>query len=166
MGNRSCIKCGTPLITDSEENLCPRCLNKKLYYSENYYDTNDMSPLLGVGQRQVRKNYENGTIPIERVPGIRRILLPKTKFDQWLKDGKPPAAKTTLSAIQEQAYAMCRRGDHSWMQNHLEYYGNSYVSESNNWAIDNRMVSVGIIDICNFCGHREYLFPKPAARII
>ena len=124
------------------------CFNKRLYYSEFYYDTGDMSQKLGISEKQVRRNANNGKIRPRRVPGVQGYLWPKPAVDQWIDEGQP-ISRIPTSPVPEKAFAMCKRNDHSWMGDE-EYSGNSYLRES---KVDKgqHTMSIGSVHTCYFC---------------
>lgn len=151
MKTRLCRICGKPISPALDGALCLECLDKRLNYSEDYYDTRDLARLLCLGQRQVRKKACRGQIP-GKVPGIKRHLFSRDKVDAWMDAGQS-SIRIPVTPRQEKASAMCRRGDHAWMADE-EYQGDSYDFDERYEHMPNS-VRLVFVHTCYFCGHQE-----------
>jgi hypothetical protein len=141
MNKRTCTECWRAIIKGLDGNLCHKCLEKKKFYGDKYYDTADMATLLGISEEQVRRRAHGGNMP-SRVPHVKRLLWPKTVVDEWLSN-----RKYVDEARAKYARAKCKLGDHSWMKNEL--YADFYVQDADPHHT---------CHICSFCGSKETIF--------
>lgn len=156
--DRLCTKCRRKIVAGMPGDLCLKCKldetsesdGMSLYNSGSFYDVIDISQKLGLSEAQVRRIARKGEIP-GKIPGIKRHLFDKKTVDNWIERGRL-AIKTPTSPIQEKAYAMCKRNDHSWMEEE-EYEGNSYLSESHCEMKPNSLV-ISYTHTCYFCGKK------------
>lgn len=151
-----CNRCGSVLNRYNPGTLCFPCQEKKMEAIANeekrYYDASDMMDILGLkSEEHVRRKARDGLIP-GRIPGIRRHLFLKEVIDDWIRSGGIVQRKPT-SPLQEEAYALCRRGDHSWLDD-ARFDGIAYRSEDVSDLVGS-LVTIKQKRTCYFCGHVE-----------
>lgn len=157
---RKCVGCGANLREDNPGTLCTPCQTKKLAQladrGPSYYTAADLTYLLGLeNEESVKRLGRKGIIP-GRMPGIKKHLYLKEAVDAWIKAGNRVAVKPT-SPIQAEAYALCVKGDHSWMREE-RFEGQAYQTLEFPGEINERQ---GIVmsdkRACYFCGHIEII---------
>ena len=60
MNDKLCARCKLNTVEDPDEELCQDCIDKRIYYSEFYYDTWDLQRMIGKSERTVRKKAHDG----------------------------------------------------------------------------------------------------------
>jgi len=161
MSDRYCVKCGRRIIgiagllcLDCKLDKTPESQDESLRYSELYYDTKDMSSIMVLSERQVRRKAHDDQIP-GKVPGIKRHLFDKKKVDKWREGGykipkTPKLPKPPTSPLQEEALAKCRKKDHSWLSD-PKYDGIAYTSKPTTVKQTKYTVLAGYKRTCYFC---------------
>ena len=98
-----------------------------------------------------------------RVPRPGNNIIPATVRKDPVAVGVPASlteipciVRIVTLGIQEKAYAMCQRNDHSWMGEE-EYAGNSYLRETKTDKGE-YTITVGFVHTCYFCGYKEYRY--------
>jgi hypothetical protein len=135
-----CIACQDNIINDLRENP--------------YYDLDDMQHLLGLSAEQVKRLGRAGTIP-GRVPSVKQHRYLKTEVDAWMHADYilPAAARKPTGPLQEEAYRLCRKKDHSWLVD--ERFLGHACTATNNVEIKDGLVQMPTTYRCYFCGHEE-----------
>ena len=152
-----CPECGNPMSSANVGNICFACQEKKrdeiAKGAGRYYNIKDMKDILQLdSEEQVRRKARNNQLP-GRIPGVRRLLFEKQTVDEWIRNEGRIISKPT-NPLQEQAHALCQKGDHSWMFED-KYYGHAYLEGDERVAIP-WTVPWGRKRTCYFCGHIEY----------
>lgn len=156
MSDKYCSRCGFP-IRSPDEDLCTNCIDKRLNYSEFYYDTWDLHRMIGKSERTVRIKAHDGKIP-GKVPGIKQHLFKKGVIDEWYEAGQPipKVLKTPTNPLQEEAAARCRKKDHSWLSE-PKYDGIAYTSEETTIKQTEYTVLAGYNRTCYFCKYSTFV---------
>jgi len=128
-------------------------MSRSLPDEKKHYDVHDLMSLLGLdSEEQVRRLGRAGKIP-GRVPGIKRQLYSKEAVDRWIQTDyafTDPRIKP-LSPLQEEAYHLCRSGNHSWMTEE-RFLGHACTAQVQS-EIKKNTLKLQTRYTCYFCGH-------------
>lgn len=165
---RKCKLCGAKLSQYNPGNICFPCQESRKTRLEEktsnslYYNLDDMCFLLGfTSPESVKRLSRKGIIP-GKIPGIRKHLYLKERVDEWIQTPSKRAEaplrsaeqgyKNPIEALQDEAYARCKKGDHSWFGdnrlNGLAYRCEPYY-EAGYLGIEAKHFT----KTCYFCGY-------------
>jgi hypothetical protein len=152
-----CRECGANLREGNPGPLCSPCQEKRLKSvadtDRRYYTVEELQYILDLeSEESVKRLGRKGIIP-GRMPGIKKHLYLKESVDAWIKAGNNVVRKPT-SPIQAEAYALCIRGDHTWMRD-VRFKDQAYQEEHTSEISDRQSIVMSYIRTCYFCGHIE-----------
>ena len=151
MTGKLCSKCHIGEVPDNiPGSVCEYCSAEV----SPHYDVQNMRDILGLSSdEQVRRKARKGEIP-GRVPGIRRCLWRREDIDAWLKQSQP-IPRIPTSPLQEEALALCKKKDHSWLWDD-KYEGIAYARKDAS-TYDSHVIKIGWNHTCYFCKFSQYI---------
>lgn len=133
--------------------LCVECSLDQPDEANPYYQAKDLAQLLQISEEQVRRKAREGKIP-RGVPGIRRRLWLKSVIKEWIGEGQP-VPRIPTSPLQEEARALCKKKDHSWL--HDDKYDGIAYAKKDETRMGEHTVKIGWRHTCYFCGFSQYI---------
>ena len=104
-------------------------------------------------EESVRRLGRKKIIP-GRLLDIKRHLYLREAVYEWIRSGSRVEGKPT-SPLQEEAHALCIKGDHSWLHDE-RFDGHAYRTETVSELKDS-ILSISYKRTCYFCGHTEII---------
>ena len=129
-----------------------------------HYTADNLCYILGIkNSESVKRLGRKGIIP-GKIPGIRKHLYLKERVDEWIQTpskraealaaGQGLRTKNPAEALQDEAYARCKKGDHAWFDD-SRFDGLAYRCEPSykvgTFGIEARHFS----KTCYFCGYTQ-----------
>jgi len=150
---RYCKICQRDLSQQNPGSICVVCQDNitKSIGEKSYYDTNDLTAILGVGPDQIRKLGREGKIP-GKIPGKQHHYL-KPEVDNWVNSDHiyHRSHPRPVGPLQEEAYQLCQNSDHRWLIDE-SFLGHASTSQTSSELKDN-LVKISTKYKCYFCGH-------------
>ena len=114
----------------------------------------DLQRIFGLSAEQVRRLSRAGRFP-GRMPVIKEHHFSKSMIDSWIKSNHSfrSARARPVGPLQEEAYRLCQKGDHSWLTDE-RFIGQACTSVTSS-EIKNNIVWMSTAFKCYFCGHKE-----------
>jgi hypothetical protein len=153
---RYCKLCQRELSTQNPGSICVICQDKitKTFDDKPYYDVEDLQRIFGLSAEHVRRLSRAGRIP-GRMPVVKEHHFSKSVIDRWIEANHicTSASPRRMGPLQEEAYRLCQKGDHSWLTDE-RFLGQACTSKTSS-KIKNNMVQMSTTFKCYFCGHKE-----------
>jgi hypothetical protein len=149
---RYCNICQRELSDRNPGKICVVCQDNMIngLHDNPYYDLDDMQRILDLCAEQVRRLGRAGTIP-GKVPAIKQHRYLKPEVDRWIHSGHIPTGHRPVGPLQEEAYRLCQKKDHSWLVDE-RFLGHACTS-TNSVEIKDGLMHMPTTYRCYFCGH-------------